>query len=60
MVAEDQFSGSVLDARNGKLVISKGYGYAEEGTHIANHADTRVLIHWITMQFTTMAIVMRA
>jgi CubicO group peptidase (beta-lactamase class C family) len=50
------FSGSVLIAQQGKVLLSQGYGLADREQQIPNTAQTRYRISSITMQFTAMAI----
>lgn len=58
-LAQDRkFSGAVLVARDGNILISKGYGMADVENHVANTPQTRFRVHWVTMQFTAMAILM--
>ena len=60
-LTEDQgFSGSVLISQDGNILLSKGYGLADVKNLISNKPQTRFRIHWITMQFTAMAIMMLA
>jgi len=51
-----QFSGAVLVSRNGKVLLSKGYGYSniEKRTH--NSETTEFRAASITKQFTAMAV----
>jgi CubicO group peptidase (beta-lactamase class C family) len=58
LVQAKEFSGSVLVAREGKILINKGYGLADIENQVPNTSQTRFRIHWITMQFTAMAILM--
>jgi CubicO group peptidase (beta-lactamase class C family) len=51
-----QFSGSILVARNGKILLEKGYGYASFELGVPNTVDTRFRAASITKQFTAMAI----
>ena len=51
-----EFSGSVLIARHGEVLISKGYGMADREGQIPNTPQTRFRINWLTMPFTAMAI----
>ena len=51
-----QFSGSVLVARNGKVLLAKGYGYSDIAKKSPNTAETRFRAASITKQFTAMAI----
>ncbi len=50
------FSGSVLIARNGKVLLSKGYGEADRKKYVGNTAQTKFRIGSLTKQFTAMAI----
>jgi CubicO group peptidase (beta-lactamase class C family) len=50
------FSGSVLIARNGNVLVRKGYGEADHEKHLVNTAQTRFRIGSLTKQFTAMAI----
>jgi CubicO group peptidase (beta-lactamase class C family) len=50
------FSGSVLIARNGKVLVRKGYGEADRKKHLANTAQTKFRLGSLTKQFTAMAI----
>jgi CubicO group peptidase (beta-lactamase class C family)/pimeloyl-ACP methyl ester carboxylesterase len=50
------FSGSVLIARNGKVLVRQGYGEADREKHRANTAQTKFRIGSLTKQFTAMAI----
>jgi CubicO group peptidase (beta-lactamase class C family) len=52
------FSGSVLVASNGQVILSKGYGFADREKKISNAAQTKFSIASITKQFTAMAIMM--
>lgn len=51
------FSGSVLIAQNGNILISKGYGMANYELDVPNTPQTKFRIASITKQFTAMAIV---
>lgn len=51
-----QFSGAVLVARNGRVLLSQGYGYADMEKRIPNTASTRFRAASITKQFTAMGI----
>ena len=51
-----RFSGSILVAQEGKVVINKGYGFANLEYGIPNTPDTKFRIASITKQFTAMAI----
>ena len=50
------FSGSVLIARNGKILLSNGYGEADRKKYVGNTAQTKFRIGSLTKQFTAMAI----
>jgi CubicO group peptidase (beta-lactamase class C family) len=50
------FSGSVLIARNGKVLVRKGYGEADREKHVVNTAQTKFRLGSTTKQFTAMAI----
>lgn len=52
----DQFSGSVLVAKKGKVVLSKGYGLANREWNVTNTADTKFRIGSLTKQFTAMLV----
>ena len=51
-----QFQGTVLVVRDGKPVLSKGYGYANAEFQAPNTPQTKFLIGSITKQFTAAAI----
>jgi CubicO group peptidase (beta-lactamase class C family) len=50
------FQGSVLVARNGEVIISKGYGMADSAQGTPNSAQTRFRLASVTKQFTAAAI----
>ena len=50
------FSGSILVAKDGKILLSKGYGFASFELAVPNKADTKFRAASITKQFTAMAI----
>jgi len=52
----NNFSGSVLIARDGNAVLAKGYGYANIEWQIPNTPQTKFRIGSITKQFTSMLI----
>jgi len=56
MGADETFSGSVLIARDGEVLLSRGYGSADRELGIANTPQTRFFIGSVTKQFTAMAI----
>ncbi|MCF7886690.1 MAG: serine hydrolase [Candidatus Marinimicrobia bacterium] len=54
----DLFSGSVLVARDGEIIINKGYGMSNYEYDIPNGSHTKFRIASITKTFTAMAIMM--
>lgn len=56
LAAAGTFRGSVLLARDGAVLLSKGYGLADEAGQFPNTPQTRFRIGSITKQFTAMAI----
>lgn len=52
------FNGTVLLAQNGKVLLDKPYGWADEEQHLLNKPTTRFGIGSITKQFTAMAILL--
>lgn len=52
------FSGSVLVAIDGKIILKKGYGMADYEKQIPNSPETVFKIGSITKQFTSMAVMM--
>ncbi len=55
-VKQGKFSGSVLIAKNGKILLYKGYGMANYAYNIPNTPQTKFRLGSITKQFTAMAI----
>ena len=55
-VRASNFSGSILVARNGTAIVSKGYGYANAEWQILNAPDTKFRLGSITKQFTSMLV----
>jgi CubicO group peptidase (beta-lactamase class C family) len=55
-VKVDGFSGSILVARDGKPLVSKGYGMANIELDVPNSSSTVFRLGSITKQFTAMAI----
>jgi CubicO group peptidase (beta-lactamase class C family) len=55
-VNEGNFSGTVLMARKGKILISKGYGMANSELNVRNVPSTKLRLGSITKQFTAMAV----
>lgn len=56
----NSFSGSILVARNGQPLISKGYGMANIELNVPNSPDTVFRLGSITKQFTAMGIMLLA
>ncbi|HZU70821.1 MAG TPA: serine hydrolase domain-containing protein [Ktedonobacteraceae bacterium] len=54
--SQQQFSGSVLIAINGQVLLSKGYSMADWNKNIPNTAQTRFYLGSVTKQFTAMGI----
>jgi CubicO group peptidase (beta-lactamase class C family) len=57
IVSAGWFQGAILVARDGQLVISKGYGMADAEHGMPNTAQTRFRLASVTKQFTAAAIV---
>lgn len=53
---QNDFSGTVLIAKDNKIIYSKGYGYANADTGMLNTRDTRFEIDSLTKQFTACAV----
>jgi CubicO group peptidase (beta-lactamase class C family) len=56
--AKNLFSGAVLVARDGQIILSKGYGLADHDQKIRNTPQTRFPIGALTDQFTALAVLM--
>jgi CubicO group peptidase (beta-lactamase class C family) len=56
MTRDGTFTGSVLIAQDGKVFLSKGYGFADRVQGIPNVPQTRFHLSSMTKQFTAMAI----
>jgi CubicO group peptidase (beta-lactamase class C family) len=56
LAAAQLFQGGVLVARDGTVLLSKGYGMADGDTGTANTALTRFRLASLTKQFTAMAV----
>ena len=52
----NQFSGSILIAKKGQILVSKGYGYASYRFDIKNDPETKFRIGSLTKGFTAVAI----
>ena len=55
---EGLYDGAVLVARDGQVILSQGYGFADREKKIPNTPQTKFRIASITKQFTAMAIVL--
>ncbi len=55
-VAADEFSGAVAIAKDGKVVFSEAYGFADREKKIANTVDTRFRIGSMNKMFTSVAL----
>jgi CubicO group peptidase (beta-lactamase class C family) len=55
-----RFNGVVLVAKDGKTVLSKGYGEANMEWNIPNAPDTKFKLHSISKQFTTVLVLQLA
>jgi CubicO group peptidase (beta-lactamase class C family) len=53
---ESQFNGTVLVAKNGKVLFRKGYGFSDYSTKTFNQIDTEFRIASLTKSFTAVAI----
>ena len=58
LAAEEYFSGSVLVAKDGKILLQKGYGLANIEEDIRNKSNTVHAIASMTKAFTAMSIMM--
>ncbi len=56
-VQMNQFSGSILIAKNGQVMLSKGYGKASHQFNIKNTPQTKFRIGSLTKGFTALAII---
>ena len=57
-VADNQFMGSILVAQNERILLDKGYGYANLEWQIPNSPTTKFRIASLTKQFTAAAILL--
>ncbi len=55
-VQRDRFSGSILVARDGKVLVRRGYGMANLEHDVPNTPETKFRVGSITKQFTAMAV----
>ncbi|MCA1617995.1 MAG: serine hydrolase [Acidobacteria bacterium] len=54
----ENFSGAILVARDGKVLVSKGYGLADVENDVPNTPETRFRLASITKQFTAAAVLL--
>lgn len=57
-VNNKQFMGSVLVAQNGKLLLNKGYGFANLEWNVPNSPESKFRLGSVTKQFTAACILM--
>src|SRR6266496_3113131 len=58
LLKQQRFIGSVLVARDGKVILSKGYGLANAELDVPNTPQTKFRLGSITKQFTAAAILL--
>jgi CubicO group peptidase (beta-lactamase class C family) len=58
LVERESFTGAVLVARNGEVLLSQGYGLADRDKNLPNTPQTKYRLASITKQFTAIAILM--
>lgn len=58
LVKQNRFSGAILLARDGKVLLSKGYGMANLENEIPNTPQTKFRLGSLTKQFTAAAILL--
>ncbi len=56
LTTHNAFSGAVLVAKNGQVLLSKGYGFADRQNQIPNTPQTKFRIGQMTEAFTAMAV----
>jgi len=56
MTGPDQFSGAILIARDGNILLDKAWGLADASGHIANTPDTEFCIGSMNKMFTAVAV----
>ena len=57
---KDEFSGSVLVARDGEILLDQGYGLANREWNIPNAGDTKFRLGSVTKQFTAVGVMLLA
>lgn len=55
---QNRFSGSVLVAKGGKILVNKGYGFANVELEVPNSPQTKFRLGSITKQFTAAAVLL--
>ena len=58
LTERESFTGAVLVARNGEVLLSRGYGLADRDKNLPNTPQTKYRLGSLTKQFTAMAILM--
>lgn len=58
LVRQNRFSGAVLVARDGRVLLSKGYGFANVEMEVPNTPQTKFRLGSITKQFTAVAVML--
>ena len=54
----DEFSGAVLVARDGEILLDQGYGFANREWRIANDGDVKFRLGSLSKQFTAVAVML--
>src|SRR5215212_11294186 len=54
----ERFSGAILVARDGKVLVSKGYGMADAENDVPNTPETKFRLGSLTKQFTAASILL--
>jgi CubicO group peptidase (beta-lactamase class C family) len=54
----DEFSGAVLVARDGQVLLDQGYGFANREWRIPNDGDTKFRLGSLSKQFTAVAVML--
>ena len=58
LTAKEEFTGAVLVAQNGEVLLSRGYGLADRDKNLPNTPQTKYRLGSITKEFTAAAILM--